>query len=268
MAIIVNAGGAKVTAQNDAEFYAGMVGNGTVALTSGNGGYAEIVTNNLVRIHDGEFISQGRRFQVPAGEVDDFEIENGTQDTIRYDIIGYKFTRDADGNEIAENFVHKDVGVDGAMEEFSIRDGDIDGYIGIYKVKLNGLSIESVEPLYEVFSVNKGVAYIVEAGQNGNTQWIKYSDGTMIQWGMLTHSLIRLESADGSLRYGSKLSVSFAEKFVSAPIANVNMQHGNVALFVTLEATTVSGFTYWPYGVKAVSPTGAKTLWSAYGRWK
>lgn len=148
---LVNGTGNKlVSAQQDADLFAGIFGNTPVVLPVGERCRAEIRDANTVRVYDGEFISQGRRFNQGYGEYQDYTVENGSQGTVRYDILGFHFYMDESGNEVSETFVQKDVGENGTVTEDTIRDGATESYISMYRVKINGLSIESITPLYLV----------------------------------------------------------------------------------------------------------------------
>ena len=53
-----------------------------------------------------------------------------------------------DGKELCEMFVRKDVGAEGVVEEEILRDGASEAYISLYKVKIEGLTITELIPLY------------------------------------------------------------------------------------------------------------------------
>ena len=147
---LVNGTGCQKSAQQDADLHAGIIGNSAIVLPVGSKCKAEIMSSNKVRVYDGEFISQGRRFNQPYGESADFTLDNGSQGTVRYDIIGLKFFRNSEGKEACETFVHKNVGASGTVYEEDIREGATSSYVSMYRVKLNGINIESVTPLFVV----------------------------------------------------------------------------------------------------------------------
>ena len=136
----------------------------------------------------------------------------------------------------------------------NLLNGDIVDDCPILKIELDGLNITQVTPLLSVLAnMNQRIedskteaVYVVETGHTSFKHWIKYSDGTMEQWGSLPHPVVNLVSADGYLRYGKKISITFSEKFVTEPVVQVTLLHAKAAVFATLEAITTSGFTYWP----------------------
>lgn len=148
MAELGNGAGRTVTAQMDADLLLGLIGEGRFVLNVGKKMTSTIIDNNKVRVYDGLLISKGRWIYIETNTYDDFTIETGTQDATRYDIIGYRLYK-KDGAEICEKFVRKNVGETGSVEEESFRDGADEVYISMYKVKIEGLTIKELTPLYE-----------------------------------------------------------------------------------------------------------------------
>lgn len=147
MGILRCGAGTTVTPQMDADLLSGMIGDERLVLKVGKQMEAAIVDNNTVRIYDGVVISQGRDIHVVANTYDDFNIETGTQSATRYDIIGYRLYK-SNSKELCETFVRKDVGEAGIISEEKLRDGADEVYISMYKVKLEGLTITELIPLY------------------------------------------------------------------------------------------------------------------------
>ena len=147
MAVLRCGAGADVTAQMDADLFLGIFGNAKLVLKVGNQMAASIIDNNTIRVKDGVVVTQGRDIHVLANTHDDFTIETGTQNVTRYDIIGYHLYRSG-GKELCEKFVQKDVGAEGNIEEEILRDGADEVYVSMYRVKIEGLSITELTPLY------------------------------------------------------------------------------------------------------------------------
>lgn len=166
MAVLANGANATVTAQMDADFFAGFIGSDRLVLPVGRQLQASIIDNNTVRIYDGEVISKGRRIHVPANEYDEFTIETGTQGATRYDIIGYRLYKN-DGKELCENFVTKGVTEKATIEEESFRNGAEEVFVSMYKVKIEGLTITELTPLYA--KVLTPLSMIQNSGENPGT---------------------------------------------------------------------------------------------------
>lgn len=150
MAVLINGNGySPVTAQQDADLYAGILGQSLAVLDVGQKMAATIIDNNTVRIGDGEAVCQGRRLHNDPGEYDDFTIPTGSQGITSYYIIGYHIYSDAGGNELAETFVQKMNSSTETITEAVLRDGAVETYISFYRVTVTGLTITAVTALYK-----------------------------------------------------------------------------------------------------------------------
>lgn len=149
MANLVNGSGYTVSAEEDAEFLRGLIGDGRLVLNVGKQMAAEIVDNNTVRVYDGVMVSRGRRVQIPANTYDEFTILNGTQGKTRYDLLGYKLIKTEDGKEVCEQFVAPSIGETFVFEEGLLSEGDSEAWISLYRAKLVGLTLTELIPLYD-----------------------------------------------------------------------------------------------------------------------
>lgn len=148
MATLINgAGFYPVTAQEDADLYAGIFGNGPVVLDVGNKMSTTLVNSNrTVRVRDGVYISQGRRIQIDVGLYDDFAIP--TSPANAYYIIGYQFTTDGDGNETVSRFVTQVPSASDTIPETQIRPGANSCYFSLYRVQVASSIVSSVTALF------------------------------------------------------------------------------------------------------------------------
>ena len=67
--------------------------------------------------------------------------------------------------------------------------------------------MQAKQEMEAIKSLNKKVAGIVESGSNANGSWVKFADGTMIQWGNKSFT----GSASGNT--GSYTTVTFPQAF-------------------------------------------------------
>ena len=148
MATLINgAGFYPVTAQEDADLYAGIFGNGPVVLDVGNKMSTTLVNSNrTVRVRDGVYISQGRRSQIDVGLYYDFAIP--TSPANAYYIIGYQFTTDGDGNETVSRFVTQVSSATDVIPETQIRPGANSCYFSLYRVQVASSIVSSVTALF------------------------------------------------------------------------------------------------------------------------
>ena len=85
-----------VTAGNDGCLNMGFAGTDDYVLNVGKKLEAQIVSNNQVRIFDGEILMQGRQASIDAGTYEDVNIENGEQLLGRNDLIVARYTLDSE----------------------------------------------------------------------------------------------------------------------------------------------------------------------------
>ena len=148
-----------VTAEQDADLNAGIIGSGNYVLNIGEKMRAEAVSANQVRIYDGVFMAYGRQCILGDGEYEDVTIENGTPGLLRNDMIVVKYKKDEEsGKENAKFVVLKGETGSSAKDPVpnrqDIRSGAFESEVPLYRIKINGLAIEKIEPLYSIPMTN------------------------------------------------------------------------------------------------------------------
>ena len=134
----------------------GLYGPNDYVLDEGKKSKAEILTNNSIRIFDATYVIQGRRDVIAANDYTDVNIDNGSQGMNRNDIIVRRYEKD-ESSEIEKTSyaVIKGTPTSGTASDPEvttgvIRNGDTLHEMKLYRVKLNGLNIVAVEPLFDV----------------------------------------------------------------------------------------------------------------------
>lgn len=148
-----------VTAEQDADLNAGIIGSDNYVLNIGEKMRAEAVSANKVRIFDGVFMAYGRQCILGDGEYEDVTIENGTPGLLRNDMIVVKYKKDEEsGKENATFAVLKgetgSVAKDPVPNRQDIRSGAFESEVPMYRVKINGLAIEKIEALFGIPMTN------------------------------------------------------------------------------------------------------------------
>ncbi len=148
-------------------YNAGITGSGRYVLDRGEKFNYEIINNNLIRIKNGDAYNQGRHIFLKYNDYIDVVIENGTQSEKRFDLIVFKYKKDTEtGHESVVTTVIKgtpgDIANDPEYINGDILNGDIEDDMLMYRVYLNGLNIESVEPLFDTFKSMKNLNDIVD----------------------------------------------------------------------------------------------------------
>lgn len=144
-----------VTAEQEADLNAGIFGSGFYVLPVGEKMRAEAVTSNQVRIFDGIFVGYGRQASIEEGGYENVTIENGTAGLLRNDMIVIKYNKDEESGIESVSFdVLKgqtgSTAQDPVPNNQDIRAGAFESEMPLYRVKLNGLAIEEIEPLFTV----------------------------------------------------------------------------------------------------------------------
>lgn len=114
---------------------------------------ATLISNNLLRVYDGTLVVGGAVGRIPFGEYEDITINNGTQNQLRNDLV----VAQIEANGAIENMkLHYIQGVPGEVAKDpdytvgNVYEGETLRQYPLYRVKLNGLNVEAVEPLFEV----------------------------------------------------------------------------------------------------------------------
>lgn len=144
-----------VTAEQEADLNAGIFGSGFYVLPVGEKMRAEAVTSNQVRIFDGIFVGYGRQASIEEGGYENVTIENGTAGLLRNDMIVVKYNKDEESGIESVSFdVLKgqtgSTAQDPVPNNQDIRAGAFESEMPLYRVRLNGLAIEEIEPLFTV----------------------------------------------------------------------------------------------------------------------
>lgn len=172
------AGTAHITSAGDGAVNAGMFGSGKYVLNVGEKFGYEIISNNLIRIKSGYAIDQGRKIELAVNDYEEVEIDNGLQGVKRCDIIAITYERNVTtGIETATINVIKgtssDSYVDPEYTSGNILIGEEKDDFLLYRVKINGLSIEAVEQL---FTVTESVLALLATKQDKLTNPLTQSD--------------------------------------------------------------------------------------------
>lgn len=148
-------GTAHVTSGDDRGLNMGLAGKASYVLNVGNKFSHLVVSNNLIRISDGELLIQGCHARIEPGAVENCVIDNGSADKKRVDLIVARYHFDSvTGYESVTLEVIK--GTEGssyvtpAYNTGDIRTGSQTVDFPLYKVSINGINIASVTEMFMV----------------------------------------------------------------------------------------------------------------------
>lgn len=180
-----------ITSENDGAVNAALYGSERYVLNTGQKFAYEIISNNLIRIKDGYAMNQGRKIGLAISEYEDLTIDNGLQGVKRSDIIVIRYTKNLDtGIESADFVVMKgtsgDTYKDPALETGNIIQGDSVDDLPLYRVKIDGLSIATVEPMFNVLMSMQEMQDEIASNAsaiaklNSNSTWKKIGNGSYL----------------------------------------------------------------------------------------
>lgn len=145
-----------MTAADQGAFHALTMGDGQFVFNKGAKLSAIIVSNNQIRISDGDIYMQGRYIRLNEGMYVDLTIENGVQGRFRNDLIVARYTKEAGtGIEDVNLVVIKGTAVasspaDPAYTVGNLLDGgDSLNDMPLYRVVLDGINIQQLVPLFD-----------------------------------------------------------------------------------------------------------------------
>ena len=153
------AGNEHVTAADSGAFNVALLGSGQFVIDKGSKLVASVITNNKIRIADGDIYMQGRFIRLNEGTYVDLAIDNGAQGKKRNDLIVARYTKDAvSGVEEVNLVVIKGTAVastsnpvDPAYNSSNIVEGKNNlNDMPLYRVPIDGLNVQTLVPLFTV----------------------------------------------------------------------------------------------------------------------
>lgn len=190
------AGAEHVTAADAGSLHTAIFGSGQYVLDRGNKFAATIVTNNTIRIADGDIMMQGRHVRLAEGSYVDLTIDNGAQGMMRNDLIVARYTKDAStGVEAVNLVVIKGTAAASSPADPAYTAGDIIydhvalNDMPLYRVPLDGLNVQTLVPLF-------GMASLMA---DGSVTTSKLADGAVTTAKIGSKAVTTEKIADGAV---------------------------------------------------------------------
>lgn len=274
------AGGPHITEAQLGLAHQATFGPDDYVLEGGRESEAQVLTNNSIRIFDAVYCIQGRRDVIPASGYTDVTIANGTQGMNRNDIIVRRYKKNESSEiESTEYAVIKGTPNAGAAVDPEVTTGDIRSgatlhEMALYRVKITGLNITAVEPMFNILknmaSLQKELAELnskIITTDSGTC--IKHANGFMEQF-IKAKVLTKTFSAWGSCYYASAPAVDYIEPFKTVVDADVRIEADGQAWTMGIDNGTLKQSPS-VYVIRPNSPGGQ--LWvtvrvHAIGTWK
>lgn len=213
-------GEAHISAENIGAFNAGVVGTGEYVFATGNRFKAELLSNNTVKILDGDLIMQGRHASLKSGTSEEITINNGEMGKNRNDIIVARYTKDSQtGVESVSFAVVMGEAVSGTATDPELTSGDILSgnclihEMPLYRVKLSGLTASTPQMLFKTLgSPAEGLTFrgwnpLNSKSEDTPEKWMELGSGYWMidlddqiigqpsRWGILYNTVCAVEVA-------------------------------------------------------------------------
>ncbi len=274
--------GPHVDAGDVGGFQAGIVGTEDYVLSIGKKMESSVITNNKVRINDGEGVMQGRHWRIKPGTYEDVTIDNGAQGMNRKDAIVARYTKESSsGIEKVELAVLKGTPTASTPTapvptKGDIRGGTLKHEMLLYVVSLKGLNVESVTKEFNMIMsmsmINKSLSdikdYVIESGkvQIASTSrynyYEKYASGKLVQWGIANYSY-----TDGFGKITYPMPFTGNKEDYMLFVQGRYMSGKVVETMVADKAAMSYGYAYSLYPDNT-RPDTHNFDWYAIGRWK
>lgn len=257
--------GRAVSAESDGALFAGIFGSAKYVLENGSQLKAEVQSNNIVKISDGDAVMYGRHVRIPANDSALVTINNGHSGTNRIDLIVFRYTKDSTGKETVDLVVIQGEDSTGTATAPTAVDGNIltgamQSDFPLYSVELNGINIVKVNPLFNVIGnisklkeelteLNSNLISIVERGTKNNYNYTKYSNGDMVMWSKYTWNT-NLATVWYNWYFASSAAVGFPVAFKEAPLIIVSPARTNELYGLGVTEVTTTGYKLTAYSPK------------------
>lgn len=150
------AGKEHIKSSDQGSFNAAIMGSGEFVLEGGEQFRCQVISNNKVRIFDGEALMQGRHIKIERNTYEETTHDNGTQGYKRIDLIVLTYTKNAttgienvalevikgtpaESNPAVPSYVQGDI----------LNLGELKNQMPLYKIPFDGLSIGEPVALFK-----------------------------------------------------------------------------------------------------------------------
>lgn len=148
-------GESHITSADQGAFNAAVFGNGQYVFEYGNQFSASAISNNTIRVLDGEILMQGRHIRINPDEYVDLTISNGSQGMYRNDLIVARYTKKTStGIEDCNLVVIEGTASSTAASDPAYTAGDIltgnatRNDMPLYRVPIDGINVGDLVPLF------------------------------------------------------------------------------------------------------------------------
>ena len=207
MAVLINGNGNEaIYAQQDADWFASIMGNQTAITAIGSKFAATLEDANTIGVADGVIITQeGRRIQLDVNELDLFDIPAGGQGQTNYYIIGYHLVTGDLSEQYCETFVRLMDNDTDTIPEDTFRAGADEVFVSLYRVTQVNLAITDMELLLPEITTVAQISQHLTEKVGGEIS--SYTSVENIAYDETNNKLmLKVEGADTPIPFSSGLS--------------------------------------------------------------
>lgn len=125
----------------------------------------------------------------------------------------------------------------------------------------------TTENVYSASAVDNKLAQIIQSGSNANGSYIKYSDGTMICYGLTSLNEVSVSDYYSFCKRTNSLTITFPMEFDEVP--NVTITNQGFGIFsYTINNITANNFSYYAFTYPSGSNISGSLQYVAIGKWK
>lgn len=253
------AGGPHITEAQLGLAHQATFGPDDYVLEGGRESEAQVLTNNSIRIFDAVYCIQGRRDAIPASGYTDVTINNGTQGMNRNDIIVRRYKKDEVSEEESTEYAvikgtpSSGEAVDPSVTTGDIRSGAVLHEMKLYRVKLTGLNIVEVEPLFNILKNQATLQKEIAQSNKDLSDKVAELNGKIAD--KMYRAKVLLKYYDSRWMYAT---INVGKQFAgTVPIVSMEYKSGTAtinAINISAEQVKDDGnVTIWAYGSGFVS---------------
>ena len=152
------AGEEHIMSADQGSFNASFFGTGQYVMEAGNQLDASITSNNNVRILDGDILMQGRHIRIKPNTYEDVTITTGSAGVNRNDLIVCEYEKNANTGietaviKVIMGTASESTPSDPAYTSGNILEGASLNQMPLYRVKIQGVVLSSIEPMFETLT--------------------------------------------------------------------------------------------------------------------
>lgn len=244
----VRVGDVHVTPEQVADANIGTFGPDDYVLSTGRKLEAQVVTNNSVRVFDGVMVYGGIRDVISVNKYYDIQIDNGAQGMNRNDIIVRHFAitdevtkRGGATFRVIKGTPSEGEAADPEIAFTDLRAGALSHDMILHRVRIEGLNIVAVEPLYDILY---NAAELKEEVTKLNRKLLPWDAWRQSFLG--TH-IYRLQFGDinGNIIQTNQLSIPWLPSEVTVALSKINIPGaGTIAIDYKSAYLTTEGGLY------------------------